>query len=351
MKTVVFHLEMDRWQDVPLVIRHLTQGDKFIEAGDFVAIKLHFGEKGNTGHVKAEWVHPIVKMCKEMGGMPYLTDTNTIYRGERRDAVSHLFIAHGHGFKIEKTGAPVIIADGIRGKEFEEVEINRKHFKSVKIAKGILDADAMIVLSHAKGHILTGFGGALKNLGMGCSAKGGKYEMHSSISPKVIEAKCIKCGKCIRWCPSEAISLTQEGIKIDEVKCVGCGECIQACPNGALDIPWDVPSRNVQERLVEYAYGAVSQKKGKLCFINYLHTITKYCDCFSSDKNELLLEDLGILVSLDPVAIDKASLDIINKEAGRDIFREMNEKDYTIQLKYAEEIGLGSTEYELRKWA
>lgn len=342
-RSVVYHLPIDRWQDVPTMIEKAA--GTFFEKGDFVALKIHFGEKGNRGYVRPEWVRPVVDMVKGKGAYPYLTDTNTIYRGQRADSIRHLTVANGHGFKIEKVGAPIIIADGIRGADFSGVEIDGKHFKSVKIANGILEADAMIILSHTKGHILTGFGGAIKNLGMGCAAKSGKYEMHASLAPRIVEEKCIGCGRCIKCCAQNALALVNMKVVLDAEKCVGCGECLQACSTSALEIPWDMPSQNVQERLVEYAVGAAKGKR--ICCVNYMHRITKYCDCFSSDKNEMVLDNLGILVSTDPVAIDQASVDIINKAAGRDILMEMNDKDYTIQFLYAEEMGLGSRKYDL----
>lgn len=337
-------MPLDKFGDVPTFI-HKAAGEFFNE-NEFVALKIHFGEKGNKGYINPSWVRPIVNMVKKAGAHPFLTDTNTIYRGQRADAVHHLMIAQGHGFKIEKVGAPVIIADGLRGNEYVEVPIKGKHFKSLKIAKGIHDAHAMIVLTHTKGHVLTGFGGAIKNIGMGCGAKGGKYEMHDSVCPRMIIENCVGCGECIKWCSGEALTLVDGKIALSKDKCIGCGECILACPSEAIEIPWDSSSADVQEKLAEYAWGVVKNKP--TCYINYMHHITRNCDCFPADKEGALLDDIGILVSVDPVAIDQASIDLINKKAGKDLFKELHKGvDYSIHLINAEKLGLGTREYEL----
>ena len=343
-KSKVYHLPQDAFSKVPEFIDKVA-GD-FYKKGDFVALKIHFGEKGNKGYIKPDWVKPVVNSVKEKGAYPFLTDTNTIYRGQRSDAVHHVMMAQGHGFKIEKVGAPVIIADGLRGHDIVEVPFNGKHFKSLKIARGIYDAHAMIVLTHLKGHILTGYGGTLKNLGMGCSAKGAKYEMHAGMYPSLFPEKCTGCGECIKWCTGHALSLADGKIELDKNLCVGCGECILACIYDAIDIPWEGSSSNkVQECLVEYAAGAVKDKP--TVYVNYLHHISQHCDCWSSD-NPVYLDNIGILISEDPVAIDQAGLDLVNKAAGKDLFKEVHPGvDYNVQLSYAQELGMGSREYEL----
>jgi hypothetical protein len=342
-KAKVYYLPQDAYAKVPELIQKVS-GDIY-KKGDFVALKIHFGEKGNKGYIKPEWVKPVVNVVKNKGAYPFLTDTNTIYRGQRADAVNHTMMALGHGFKIEKVGAPVIIADGLRGHDFVDVPIKGKHFTSLKIARGIFDAHSMIVLSHLKGHILTGYGGALKNLGMGCAAKGAKYEMHAGMYPTLAPEKCIGCGECIKWCAARALTLPGGKINLDKSLCAGCGECILACIHEAIDIPWDASASKVQEALVEYAYGAVKDKP--VCYVNYMHHISEHCDCWSTN-NPVLLDDQGILVSIDPVAIDQAGIDIINKAAGKDLFKEVHPGvDYNVQLLYAEKLGMGSREYEL----
>ncbi len=327
-----------------------------IKENDFTAIKLTFGEKGNLGHVKAEEVKPIVEIIKVLGAYPFVTDANTIYVGERADAIHHLQVANEHGFKEDFLGCPVLIADGLRGNSYVEVDVNLKHFKKVKIANALHYADSIVFVTHFKGHEVTGFGGTLKNMGMGCGARAGKYEMHHSIIPEVIVEKCNGCGLCIKWCPSGALlfqpshqstnpPIHQFTIRLDSTKCTGCGECILTCRQGAIKLPWGDPVKTCQEKIVEYACGAV-KNKSFFC-VNFLQHITKYCDCYGR-KEEPLLPDIGILVSPDPVAIDQASADLVNKKFGSDFFRHIfPEIDWTIQLDYAEKIGLGSRKYEL----
>lgn len=340
----VYFLPFGKRDGIPACIEKISPN--LFKKHDFVALKLHFGEKGNKGHIDPKWLIPTVRYVKDRGAYPFLTDTNTIYRGERSDAVHHSLIAHGHGFKIEKVGAPVIIADGLRGNDFVSVEVGGEHFRNVRIARGIFEANAMIVLSHTKGHILTGFGGALKNLGMGCGSKGGKYEMHDAAFPRLLSEKCVACGECVKWCPSGAMSIKQKKARLDESKCVGCGECILSCKFGAIDIPWDLSPKKVQERMVEYALGAT---KNKACiYVNFLNFITRDCDCFATPDEGALLDEIGLLVSDDPVAIDQASIDQINKKAGRDFFKGLHPNiDCTVQLQHAEKMGLGGREYEL----
>ena len=318
---------------------------EFYNKDEFVAIKLHFGEKGNKGFIRPEWVRPVVDFVKTKKAIPFLTDTNTIYHGQRADAVHHLMLAKGHGFKIEKVGAPVVIADGLRGNDYVEVKIEGSHYKSVKVAKGIYESHAMIVLSHTKGHMLTGFGGALKNLGMGCTPRSAKYDMHAGTYPTLVSKYCIGCGECLGSCGQGALSLVGDKISLDQDLCVGCGECIVACPHKAIDIPWRATADAVQQKLVEHACGAVKDKP--VCYVNYMHCITRNCDCMPSDPEGPFLDNVGILISTDPVAIDQASIDIINDEAGKDLFREMNDIEYSIQLDRAAELGMGSREYEL----
>jgi uncharacterized Fe-S center protein len=212
---------------------------------ELVACKLHFGEHGNTTFVKPIFIKKIVELMRAKGGIPFLTDTTTLYVGQRSDAPSHIQLATHHGFD----GAPIIIADGLRGEDAVPVKVNLKHLKEVKIASGIYHADAMIVISHFKGHMEAGFGGAIKNLGMGCSTKEGKLEMHSGLSPTVSTKKCTGCGSCVRWCPAEAIQIGKKGAnsgtaKIFESKCIGCGTCIVVCPNKAIRIRWQQRTTN-----------------------------------------------------------------------------------------------------------
>jgi uncharacterized Fe-S center protein len=316
-----------------------------IRRDDFTAIKIHFGERGGDGHVKPKEVRPIIKAVRKAKAHPFLTDTNTIYRGARSDGLSHLVVAAEHGYSQTKMGVPVVIADGLRGTSYREVEVGGDHFAKVKIASDIADADSIVAVSHVKGHLLCGFGGAIKNLGMGCGAKVGKYEMHAGTTPEVKLSACTKCGACIAICPQNAISFVKKEITVDKSICVGCGQCVAACDYGCMNIPWSQTPLAVQERLAEYATGAV---KGRRLFcINFVNHVTPNCDCMGT-KEKPVTDDVGILVSTDAVAVDRASLDLLEKSAGEDVFHKLRpDIDHTVQIVHAEKMGLGSQEYEL----
>ncbi len=340
-----------------------------IREKDLVAIKLHFGEKGNTAFVRPIFLRRVADRVKQYKGKPFLTDTNTLYRGTRSEAVSHLTTAFENGFTESVVNAPIVIADGLRGNNAVKVRIDKPIFKTVSIAREIYMTDVLITVTHFKGHEFSGFGGALKNLGMGCSSREGKLSQHSNISPQVKKKACKGCESCLIWCAQEAISMvppqseveTKQSIAfIDPKKCVGCGECILTCPSGAIQIQWNESIPIFQKKMVEHAYGAVQKKKGKALFLNFLTQISPACDCNGYSETPIV-NDIGILSSEDPVAIDQASVDLVNGEAGNrssklpgawepgeNKFRAIYpEVDWNIQLAYAEEIGLGTREYEL----
>ena len=321
--------------------------NRVVSKNDLVAIKLHFGEKGNRGYVKPEYLSRVVKEVKGLGGLPFLTDSNTVYVGERSDALRHLAIARSHGFDLENCGAPVIIADGLRGESFVEVEIGQKHFRKAKVASAINQADSLVFVTHFKGHELGGFGGALKNAGMGGACRTGKYEIHEAVVPRIDLGDCTGCGVCVKWCPAEAIKVEKKKVRIDSDKCVGCGECILYCNFGALSIEWSKLTESEQEKLIEYAYGVLKNKKA--LFINFLNFITRLCDCCATSGGPVV-PDIGILASSDPVAIDEASVNLVNKVGKRDVFRQLYPgKDWEFQLNYAQELGMGTRNYELVK--
>jgi uncharacterized Fe-S center protein len=317
-----------------------------IKTRNFVAIKVHFGEKHNKGHIDPKHVLPIVKIIKEKTAYPFLTDASTIYVGKRSDAYHHHLIAHKHGFTIDTCGCPVIIADGLRGNSQVKVEINLKHFKTVEIAQEIYNADTFIFMSHFKGHEITGFGGALKNIGMGCGSKAGKYDMHHSSKPTINNKTCIGCGNCVRHCYQNALTLVDKKVVMDKDKCAGCGQCIVNCTFKVFGLRWNEEPSCVQEKIVEYALGVLKNKQSS--YVNFLNHISKYCDCFSVPNNSALMQDVGIVAGTDPVAVDQASYDLVNKAYGKNFFKEIYpEIDPTIQLKYAQDLGLGSMEYSL----
>jgi uncharacterized Fe-S center protein len=334
-----------------------------IEKGALTAIKLHFGERGNDTFINPVFARTVVNKIKAAGGNPFLTDSNTLYMGSRHNAVDHLTTALEHGFGYATVGAPLIIADGLRGGSFSPVIINKNHFKEVKIANAITEARSMIVLSHFKGHEIAGFGGSIKNLAMGCAPSQGKCEQHAS-KFSIVAEKCIACGMCMANCPQKAISwITHENKKaatIDKEKCVGCGECLTVCEPKAVTIDWGTELKGIIERIAEYAYGAIAEKQGKVGFITLLMNITPDCDCVPwSDAP--LVPDIGILASSDPVAMDSACYDLVNQQAGfihshlkcnhapgEDKFKgAWKHTTGEWLLAYAESIGLGSRAYEL----
>lgn len=346
MSSKVYFLPPDRKTDVVKALDAAGIKD-VVKKDDFVAVKVHFGEKGNLGHVKAKEIKPVVAQLKNIGAIPFLTDANTIYKGERADAARHLMIASVHDFHPKFMGAPVVIADGLRGNMFVEVDIGQRHFKKVKVAEAIYHADSFVVISHFKGHELCGIGGAIKNLGMGCASRQGKYEQHNSVVPNVDGEKCISCGACVKWCAQNALSLQKDvkaPVTLDAKKCVGCGQCILACPVKAITVPWSDSSEVVQEKIAEYALGVARGRPA--IYINYITHITDYCDCFKSMRKPIM-PDVGIVVSTDPVAIDMASYDLITKSAGRDIMRESTEVNGRVQIEHAAKLGLGTLSYEL----
>jgi hypothetical protein len=210
----------------------------FIKENSFVALKIHFGEIGNTAYLKPENVKPLIDKVRSFKALPFLTDANTLYKGTRSDAVNHLLTAYKHGYDFKDIGVPVIIADGLTGKESIQVAVNLKHFKEVKIAASAYHADSLIVLTHFKGHELTGFGGSLKNVGMGLGSRAGKQMMHADVRPEVNKEKCTACGCCVKWCPTSAIKMADKKAEIDTSKCIGCGECIASCNFGAIAISY-----------------------------------------------------------------------------------------------------------------
>lgn len=327
---------------------------------DLTAIKLHFGERGNDSFISPVHVRQVVEKIHSAGAHPFLTDTNTLYSGGRHNSVDHLTTAIEHGFGYAVTRAPLVIADGMCGANYREVTISGRHFDTVKIAGEILDSPSMIVLSHFKGHELAGFGGAIKNLAMGCASIAGKMDQHKGLHPRVNSRKCTGCGSCENACPCSAIVLQDNLSIIDHDQCIGCGECMAVCTTDAIGFNWDRDVVPFLEMMTEYAQGAVSGKEGRVGYMNFLMNITPDCDCVPWSDNAIV-PDIGILASTDPVAIDHASYDLVNRQQGirgsklqtnfrpgEDKFRGASEHTRgEVQFHYGEEIGLGSIDYEL----
>ncbi|MFH2218265.1 MAG: DUF362 domain-containing protein [Pseudomonadota bacterium] len=331
-----------------------------VKKRDLVAVKLHFGEKGNTAFIRPVFIRKVVENIKNIGGVPFLTDANTLYSGTRSDSPNHLKTAIQNGFAYAVVDAPIIIADGLRGRTETPVTVNQKNFKKVYIGTDIIEADALISVAHFKGHELSGFGGTLKNVGMGCASRRGKLAQHSTVAPKIIRKKCVGCGDCTAHCSQNALSLKEEKAMLDAKKCIGCGECILVCPESAIEIAWNQAIPVFLENMMEYTLGVLKNKSGKALYINFITDVSPACDCYPMNDAPLV-RDIGVVASTDPVAIDQASVDLVNREhalpgsclntntgPGQDKFKGVYPKvDWEYQLEYAEKIGLGRRGYEL----
>jgi uncharacterized protein len=317
-----------------------------IKPKDLVAIKLHVGEPGRPTFVSPAIVTALVRLVKEAGGRPFLTDTAVLYRSPRDNGVGHALVAAEHGFGLETVGAPFVPADGVTGADGIEVQVDGKHFERVDIASAIAHADSILILSHATGHLGTGFGGTLKNLGMGCSTRKAKLQQHHGQHPNIDPIVCDACGTCVDWCPADAIEVNEHAV-IDEGTCIGCGECVAACREGAVRFGWAIMGRELQERIVEHAAGVARGKPGRIGYVTVATNITKDCDCLGIEQ-EPLLDDIGILASLDPVALDQAVHDLVRERAGRTL-EDLSypDRDGTVQMTYAETLGLGSCSVDL----
>jgi len=311
---------------------------------DLVGLKVHFGEKGNKSYINPRSLSWLVKHLRQQGLKPFLFDTNTLYRGQRLNSVDHISLAQQHGFA--KLNIPIIIGDGLRGSDMLEVEVNKKHFKTCFIASILKDTDYLISLSHFTLHMLSGFGATLKNLGMGCASRKGKMQQHCEVSPHIEEGRCIVCGACAANCPVACIEQApSEKYRIKGKECIGCAQCISMCPQDAVKINWSESYNLLQEKMLEYSLAVVKNRRA--AYVNFCSFITKECDCMNTEEAPFV-PDLGVFFSFDPLAVDKASLDVLLSEVGRDFVKEVHpEIDYLHQFQYAEAIGLGSSNYTL----
>ena len=329
--------------------------------GKMVALKIHFGEPGNLAYIRPNYVALIVRKIKEMGGKPFLTDCNTLYYGRRANAVDHLEAAMENGFNRIAVGCDVIIADGLTGMDAREIEINQKHVEKAKIGTVIADADVIIGVTHFKGHEQTGFGGALKNIGMGCGSRKGKLEMHSASKPQMVQKNCVSCGICIQNCPEKAIAYNKNRkAEIDYDKCIGCGQCVASCHYGAARAVYDQAIDILNEKIAEYTLAVL---KGKQHFhVSFMMNISPDCDCWDLN-DQAIVPDIGIAASKDPVALDKACVDMVNAAPeivdskigdmgklaeGKDKFVHVHpDVKWEDAVIHAENIGVGTQDYEL----
>ena len=335
-------------------------------SGKFVAIKMHFGELGNIAYLRPNYAKAVADLIKELGGIPFLTDCNTLYPGSRKNAIEHLYCAWENGFTPLSAGCPVIIADGLKGTDDVEVPVEGgEYVKSAKIGRAIMDADVFISLSHFKGHEMTGFGGAIKNIGMGCGSRAGKKEQHSNGKASIDEAACRGCRQCLKECANDALHFDAEArkMRINQNNCVGCGRCVGACNFDAISFANDAAISELNCRMAEYTKAVVD---GRPQFhISLVLDISPYCDCHP-ENDAPILPDIGMFCSTDPLALDQACVDACLKAQPLpdsvlgDHMREEGfcdhhdhfvnttpESEYQTCLAHAEKIGLGSREYDL----
>ena len=327
----------------------------------YVAIKMHFGEPGNLAFLRPNWAKTVADFVKERGGKPFLTDCNTLYVGGRKNGLDHLDTAMLNGFNPMTTGCQVIIADGIKGNDEVEVPVEGgEYVKNAKIGRAVMDADVFISLTHFKGHESAGFGGALKNIGMGCGSRAGKMEQHNAGKPHVVQKHCVGCELCTKICAHDAISVQDRKAAIDHSKCVGCGRCIAVCARNAITVNFDESHTNLSRKMSEYAKAVVD---GRPCFhISLIIDVSPNCDC-RAENDAAIVPNVGMFASFDPVALDMACVDAVNTQPilrgsaadigdchDQDHFHCIHpDTDWMSCLEHAEKLGLGTREYELIK--
>ena len=277
----------------------------------FTAVKIHFGEPGNLAFIRPNFAKVVVDEVKKLKGKPFLTDCSTLYVGRRKDALEHMDAAYENGFSPFSAGCQIVIGDGLKGSDEVLIPVKGGEFvKEAKIGRAVMDADVFISLNHFKGHEATGFGGALKNIGMGCGSRAGKMEMHNAGKPYVDGAKCVGCGICVKTCAFDAIKMSAQKAVLDDNTCVGCGRCLAMCPADAIRTKWDESNSVLNKKIAEYTWAVL---EGRPHFhINLVMDISPLCDCLSGN-DMAIIPDVGLFASFDPVALDVASADACNK--------------------------------------
>ena len=329
----------------------------------FVAIKIHFGEPGNLSFLRPNFAKVVADKVTSLGGRPFLTDCNTLYVGGRKNALDHLDSAMLNGFNYMTTGCQILIADGLKGNDEVEVPVEGgEYVKAAKIGRAVMDADVFISLTHFKGHEEAGFGGCLKNIGMGCGSRAGKMEQHNAGKPHVAQKHCIGCGQCRKICAYGAPIIENGKAHIDHDRCVGCGRCIAVCPKDAVRIDWDETTTNLNCKIAEYTKAVVD---GRPCFhISLVIDVSPNCDC-RSENDMAIVPNVGMFASFDPVALDMACIDAVNAQTplrgsaadcpedhvhAHDHFQRIHpDTNWRSCLEHGEKLGLGTREYELIK--
>ncbi|WP_320123017.1 DUF362 domain-containing protein [uncultured Sphaerochaeta sp.] len=340
-----------------------TAGIEQIDFKDkYVAIKIHFGEYGNIAFLRSNYAKVVVDLVKELGGKPFLTDCNTLYVGSRKNALDHLDTAYMNGFSPLQTGCHVIIGDGLKGTDETLVPVDGEYVKEAKIGHAIMDADILISLTHFKGHEMTGFGGTIKNIGMGSGSRAGKMEQHCDGKPQVNQDLCIGCGACIKICAHDAPVIHNKKAKIDHDTCVGCGRCLAVCPKDAIKASFSDSIAMLSKKMAEYSLAVCKDRPG--FHISLINDVSPNCDCHS--ENDIpIIPNVGMLASFDPVALDVVCADLCNKmpvidnsilsdnlqncdhTEGDHFHMTHPDTDWKICTDHCEKIGLGSTKYEL----
>ena len=331
----------------------------------FVAIKMHFGELGNLGFLRPNYAKAVADVVKELGGKPFLTDCNTLYVGSRKNALEHLYCAWENGFTPMTVGCPILIGDGLKGTDDVEVPVNGEYVQNAKIGRAIMDADVFISLNHFKGHEMAGFGGAIKNIGMGCGSRAGKKEQHHNGQPSVHQDKCVGCKACMKECANQGLAFDETTRKMHIVKenCVGCGRCIGACNFDAIDFSSWAAVKDLNCRMAEYAKAVVDGRPN--FHISLIVDVSPNCDCHA-ENDAPILPNIGMFASFDPLALDQACVDaclacdpLPNSQLSdnmakpdfcdhHDHFENSTpDSEYKTCLEHAETIGIGSRSYEL----
>lgn len=334
--------------------------------GKFVAIKLHFGELGNISYLRPNYSRAVADVVKELGGKPFLTDCNTMYPGSRKNALEHLQCAWENGFTPLTVGCPILIGDGLKGTDDIGVPVvGGEHVKVARIGRAVMDADVFISLTHFKGHEMTGFGGAIKNIGMGCGSRAGKTEQHSGGKASIKKKKCRGCYACFKECANDALVFDEEAkkMRVNKQNCVGCGRCLGACNFDAIAFTDFAAVQLLNKRMAEYTKAVVD---GRPCFhISLVVDVSPNCDCHG-ENDAPILPNLGMFASFDPLALDQACVDACMRATplpGSQLFDNLAKPDFVDRhdhftnsrpesewrtcLEHAEKIGLGSREYEL----
>ena len=346
--------------------RKLFKEDGFasrFKENDFTAVKVHVGEDDNNTYIKASYIKGLVDELLALKTKPFVADTCTLYTGRRHNAVDHTILAAEHGFCLDGLGIPFIVTGGLFGTSEITVKVNGQLNREVFIAYDIARCQSILSVAHVTGHCATCLGATLKTLGMGCASKKGKMKQHSALTLSISD-NCTRCGECVNYCPADAITLdprlrggrlapAKAGVKahINQDKCIGCAECLAVCRFDAVKYKWGEECEELQKCMAEYALGALKGKENRSVFFNFIISVTKDCDCFDKPNMPKIVDDIGIVASTDPVAVDKAALDLVETKAGKKLAKLLkNDKlDPRYQIEHAQRIGLGSSKYELIK--